>query len=309
MKHNLTIEDFKRISHARLTIRRGAWAACVSAQTDFEKEYDEMKNFDGREIMSRAWSIYRAAAADCADGVRPVFGICLAMAWEQARAEQNEPRNVIKAWARRSSAEQVDMLQAAVKKAAGAEVGAARVAAFWAAHELDEVTNDAWLKLAERLDEGYLERQNEKRAEAGKAALSLVTLVYRAAKDTIRGYLPDMERSAARADNVTEQDGETLDLFDVIEDARNGDGRELVNRPTEAAALVSVSLAEFSKKRDEIDRMIIEGIRDGYKQNEIAQACGVSAVAIHKRLQKIRAALVVSGVVPAYWMEQAAAQG
>ena len=268
-----------------------------------------MKNFDGRQIMRQAWSIYRTAAEGCGAGVRPVFGICLAMAWEQARAEQNEPRNVIASWARRSSAEQINMLQASIKKAAGAEIGAARVASFWAAHELDEIVNDAWLKLAERLDETYLERQNEKRAEAGKAALSLVTLVYRAAKDTIRGYLPDMERSAARADNVTEQDGETLDLFDVIEDARNGDGRELVNRPTEAAALAKVSLADFSSRRDEIDRMIIEGIRDGYKQNEIAQACGVSAVAIHKRLQKIRAALVVSGVVPAYWMEQAAAQG
>ena len=306
MKHTLTVEDFKRVAYARRAIYRGARAALASAQTDFEKEYNEMKNFNGREIMAQAWSIYREAAQGCAAGIRPIFGICLAMAWEQARAEQNKPRNVIAAWARRSSAEQINMLQAAVKKAAGAEIGAARLSAFWSAHELDEIVNDSWLKLAERLDEGYLEKQNEKRAQAGKDALSLVTLVYRAAKDTIRGYLPDMERSAARADNVTEQDGETLDLFDVIEDKRDGDGRELVNRPTEAAALVKVSLADFSNKRDEIDRLIIEGIRDGYKQNEIAQAVGVSPVAINKRLQKIRAALVAAGVVPAYWMATAA---
>lgn len=267
-----------------------------------------MKNFNGKQIMSRAWNIYRATLAAQPDGLKPLFGLCLALAWEQAKTEQNEPRNVLESWARRSTAEQIDMLQAAVKKAAGAEIGAARLAAFWSAHELDEVVNDAWLKLAERLDVDYLEAQNERREAAGKGKLSLVTLVYRAGKDAVRAYIPDMERQAARADNVTEQDGETLDLFDAIEDARNGDGRELVNRPTEAAALSAVSLDDFKSKRDEIDRMIIEGIRDGYKQNEIAAACGISAPAINKRLDKLRAALVVAGVVPAYWMEARAAQ-
>ena len=51
--------------------------------------------------------------------------------------------------------------------------------------------------------------------------------------------------------------------------------------------------------RDEKDRMIIEGIRDGYLSKEIAAMIGISEPAVCKRLKKIRADLVASGLVAA----------
>ena len=40
-----------------------------------------MKYFDGKEIMETAWEIYRET--DQHDGIFPVFGMCLEMAWEE----------------------------------------------------------------------------------------------------------------------------------------------------------------------------------------------------------------------------------
>lgn len=48
---------------------------------------------------------------------------------------------------------------------------------------------------------------------------------------------------------------------------------------------------------DDIDRIIIEGRRDGYSEREIADIIGtISAVAVHKRIVKIREKLSAAGL-------------
>ena len=150
-----------------------------------------MKKYNVKSIMSRAWAIYHET--DKGDGLRPVFSICLAMAWEDAK---NTPENILHQWAAMDTKAQINMLTANIKKAAKNEIGYSTedhyaefnetVAWFLNHHGIDGLVNEAWVKLAERLDADYLDKLNAKRAASGKVNISLVALVYRSAKDAIR---------------------------------------------------------------------------------------------------------------------------
>ena len=52
-----------------------------------------MKKYNVKSIMSRAWAIYHET--DKGDGLRPVFSLCLAMAWEDANAMLAKTNNII----------------------------------------------------------------------------------------------------------------------------------------------------------------------------------------------------------------------
>ena len=131
------------------------------------------------DVMSKAWEIYHANKQP--DGLRPVFSICLEMAWEHVKNA-----NVLNQWQAMSEKEQINMLTACVKRAAKNEIGYSTedhylqynetVAWMLSYHGLDGLVNEAWLKLADRLDAGYLDALNAKRAAAGKMNISLKSL-------------------------------------------------------------------------------------------------------------------------------------
>ena len=77
-----------------------------------------MKKYNVKSIMSRAWAIYHET--DKGDGLRPVFALCLAMAWEDAK---NTPENILHQWAAMDTKAQINMLTANIKKAAKNEIG------------------------------------------------------------------------------------------------------------------------------------------------------------------------------------------
>ena len=116
-----------------------------------------MKKYNVKSIMSRAWAIYHET--DKGDGLRPVFALCLAMAWEDAK---NTPENILHQWAAMDTKAQINMLTANIKKAAKNEIGYSTedhyaefnetVAWFLNHHGIDGLVNEAWVKLAERLD-------------------------------------------------------------------------------------------------------------------------------------------------------------
>ena len=128
------------------------------------------------DVMSKAWEIYHANKQP--DGLRPVFSICLEMAWEHVKNA-----NVLNQWQAMSEKEQINMLTACVKRAAKNEIGYSTedhylqynetVAWMLSYHGLDGLVNEAWLKLADRLDADYLDALNAKRAAAGKMNISL----------------------------------------------------------------------------------------------------------------------------------------
>lgn len=187
--------------------------------------------------------------------------------------------SIIKEWNAITTKQQLDYLKACTVKAAQKEIDG-DLQSFITFHDLDGLANDAWLKLMDRMTDSYLERLNARRAAEGKPEITLNSIVYRAALDAVR--------TAHRGDKKHEHDALTV---------CDEDGNEF-DRPmhrhadeTEAIALGPLILAEFAGSRDEIDRMIIEAVRDGYTGRETARAAEISAPAITKRLQKLRAAL------------------
>lgn len=250
--------------------------------------------YNTKEIMCKAWEIYRAT--DQGDGIRPIFSLCLKMAWENAK---NAPERVMESWRAMTEMQQYNMLKANVRRAAKDEIKYSTedhynefnedVAWLMQSHDLDGFVNDAWLKLAEALDEDHLEELNERRAEAGKMNISLVSLVYRAAAYAIRSvYRAEIKHVRARVQVVKDKNGDEVEYIDTMASSRRDN--------TEAAAMAAVGLEQFLNSRDEIDRIIIEAKRDGYTQKEIAAMVGISDVAIHKRMKKIRAAGVEAGL-------------
>lgn len=256
-----------------------------------------MKKYNVKSIMSRAWAIYHET--DKGDGLRPVFSLCLAMAWEDAK---NTPENILHQWAAMDTKAQINMLTANIKKAAKNEIGYSTedhyaefnetVAWFLNHHGIDGLVNEAWVKLAERLDTDYLDKLNAKRAASGKVNISLVALVYRSAKDAIRAvYRDDIKHGRARVHEITDKNGESRDYLDTM--ASTGKDE------TASTATLRVALEQFVNSRDEIDRMIIECKRDNYTEREIAEVVGINRAAVHKRIDKMREALRNIGLTPA----------
>ena len=90
---------------------------------------------------------------------------------------------------------------------------------------------------------------------------------------------------------VTDKNGEEYSYIDTVATSRKDD--------TETAAVIGTALNAFINGRDEIDRLIIEGIRDGYTEREIGEIVGMSGPAVHKRIDKIRDGLRRAGLAPA----------
>ena len=256
-----------------------------------------MNKYNLKAVMVKAWEIYHAA--DEGDGIRPVFSLCLSMAWAHVK---NQPANVIEQWANMSADQQYNMLKANVKRAAKDEIRYSvedryneyneSVAWVINSHGLDGFVNDAWLKLAEMLDADYLEQLNERRAASGKLNISLVSLVYRACLYSINAvYRAEVKHVRARVHTVIDKNGDEVEYIDTMATSRKDN--------TEAAAMAEVMLDSFMNSRDEIDRIIIEGKRDGYTSKEIAAMVGISEPAICKRLKKIKAAGVAAGLASA----------
>lgn len=186
---------------------------------------------------------------------------------------------IISQWNALTTEQQLDYLKACVVKATKREIDG-DLQHFISFHDLDGLTNEAWLKIQDRLTDSYLERLNTRRVAEGKPEITFNSIVYRAALDAVR--------TAHRGDKKHEHDALT-----ICDEGGNEFERPVHRRidETEAIALGRLIVEEFSGSRDQIDRLIIEAIRDGYTGRETAQTANISAPAITKRLKKLRAAL------------------
>lgn len=195
-------------------------------------------------------------------------------------------KNIIEQWQEMTEAEQIAMLTACTIKALQIEIPAASLARFNREHERDELVSAAWLKLYDRLQPAYLDELNTSRANDGKDAISLKSLVYRAARDTVRNTYADDHKHDHEALETEDEDENGNRHYNAWQTDKR--------RMTEIKALDRISIEDFIETRDHIDRIIIEGLRDGYTQRECAEASKVSAVAISKRVNKIKIALTVA---------------
>ena len=257
------------------------------------------KTYNVRDIMNRAWDIRKAAAAEigCKVG-EVVMGECLRLAWAEAEGVNAEGNalEIVREWADMADADKVRMMAACVRKAAKNEIGYStedhylqfsEVPAFgcYRPHDFDEFVNETCIRVLSRLaDVDKLTATNERRAAQGKRPLRLVSVVYNAARASIAAvYYADSKHGAAYDWQIEDGEGNAASYLETC----CGDATE----NTETAAIIRADVERVRNGLDEIGKQIREMVAAGKTEREIGKAVGISNVAVHKRIVKIRAAL------------------
>lgn len=257
------------------------------------------KTYNVRDIMNRAWDIRKAAAAEigCKVG-EVVMGECLRLAWAEAEGVNAEDNalEIVREWADMADADKVRMMAACVRKAAKNEIGYStedhylqfsEVPAFgcYRPHDFDEFVNETCIRVLSRLaDVDKLTATNERRAAQGKRPLRLVSVVYNAARASIAAvYYADSKHGAAYDWQIEDGEGNAASYLETC----CGDTTE----NTETAAIIRADVERVRNGLDEIGKQILEMVAAGKTEREIGKAVGISNVAVHKRIVKMRAAL------------------
>lgn len=127
-----------------------------------------------------------------------------------------------------------------------------------------------------------LDADTERRESQGKAGNTLAAIVCRAANNSMANIsYHGGKHSKATRRKITAEDGYEIDVLDTV--ASKGS--------TEDAAITRVILKDFYSGLDSTDQIIFDGMARGMTEREIAPAVGVSYVAVHKRITKLRTAL------------------
>lgn len=189
---------------------------------------------------------------------------------------KNNAATIISEWNRLTAQEQINFITACTIKIIKAKPTGTR-------YEINEVVNEAWLRITDNLTANRLTAINERRAAQGKATTTLAGIVYRAARASIAAIsYSEKKQAAANVRTVKDEDGEESDYINTMAASRDD---------TESAAILRDTLERFAASRDEIDQQIIAGTMEGMTEREIAAIVSISAPAVHKRIVKIRAGL------------------
>lgn len=127
-----------------------------------------------------------------------------------------------------------------------------------------------------------LDADTERRESQGKAGNTLAAIVCRAASSSMANIsYHGGKHSKATRRTITAEDGYEIDVLDTV--ASKGS--------TEDAAITRVILKDFYNGLDSTNQIIFEGMVTGLTERTFAPAVGISYVAVHRRITKIRAAL------------------
>ena len=262
------------------------------------------KSYNVAVIMSRAWSIRRNAAAEIGCNVSDVvMSECLRIAWAEAEAV-NAPANAAAVAAEWSGlgAGQLDMVRRCIHKAAKNIIGYStedhylqfsEIPAFYSYgdHDLDEFVNEVYIRVLEKIGPAaqadgleQLTATNERRAAQGKRPLTLVSLVYNAARASISAvYYADSKHSAAYDFEISDGEGNSASyVATCVEDKRAN---------VERAAVIRLRIGQLRDGLDDIGQQVLEMVMQGKTEREIGKAVGISGVAVHKRIVKMRGEL------------------
>ena len=188
----------------------------------------------------------------------------------------NNAAAIISEWNGMNAREQIRFITACIFKIIKAQPAGTL-------YEINEIVNEAWLRITDNMTADKLNAINERRAAQGKATTTLAGIVFRAARASIAAIsYSDKKHAAARVRTVKSEGGEEADYIDTMTAIKND---------TEAAAILSVDLQRFITSRDSTDQQIIYGLMEKRTERELAAVAGISAPAVHKRIVKMRAAL------------------
>ncbi len=247
-------------------------------------------------IMRLAWEIRKSEAEKAGCKVLEIsMSQCLRRAWTEAKDPADA---VVKEWKRLSAEKQVEWLKKCIVRAAKDVIGYSTEChyhqfnerAAWGlhGHDFDEFVSQAWIALQDAFNR--LPAVNERRAAKGLPPRSLVSLVYNAAKAAImKIWESDKKHGQAIQDPEIVNDNGNIESWTETRVAAAGYN-------TEASAIIRADLQRFTASRDETDRKIIYALAEGYTERQIGKSVGISGVAVHKRIVKIRAALLDASV-------------
>lgn len=246
------------------------------------------KTYNMSETMTRAWAIRKAAAADMGCKVSEVLmGECLKIAWAEAEGANAETNAAAIAgeWANMADADKVRMMTACIRKAAKNEISEVPAFGCFRTHDFDEFVSETCIRVLDKLaDLDKLAATNERRAAQGKRPMRLVSVVYNAARASIAAvYYADSKHGAAYDWEINDGEGNAASFLETC------CGDATVN--TETSAIIRADLDAFRDGLDEIGRQILEMVAAHKTEREIGKAVGISNVAVHKRIVKMRAAL------------------
>ena len=173
---------------------------------------------------------------------------------------------IITAWNALTPEQQINFCKACVCKA----IKSGRT--LKAGYDMEDATQEAFAKVLERLaNVGKLEADCKRREDSGKPD-TLAAVVCRAANVTMENIAYHHHKDSKATSQTTTTDGETLDL-------------------TEQAAIIRAELKRFVSGLGDTNKIIFAGMVDGLTERELAPTVGISNVAVHNRMVKIRAAL------------------
>lgn len=257
------------------------------------------KSYNLSGIMSRAWSIRKNAAEEIGCKVSEViFSECLKMAWAEAEGQHasTNAAAIVNEWQAMSETEQRDMVKRNIRKAAKNEIGYStedhylqfsEVPAFglFRDHDFDEFISESYLRILPKLaDIDGLAALNERRASQHKRPIRLVSVVYNAARASIAAICyGDSKHSAAYDFEISDEDGNAASYLETMCGDKHQD--------TERAAIIRAALKSYSDSCDDIGRQVLQMVIEGKTEREIGKAVGMSGVAVHKRIVKMREAL------------------
>lgn len=185
-------------------------------------------------------------------------------------------KEIINEWNGLTTQEQINFITACTFKIIKAQPTGTR-------YEINEVVNEAWLRITDNMTLDRLTAINERRTAQGKAPTTLVGIVYNAARASIAAIsYSEKKHAAASVRTVKSEDGKEADYIGTMTASKDN---------TEAAAILRTDLQRFIASRDNTDQQIIYGLMKKQTERELAAVVGISAPAVYKRIAKIRVAL------------------
>lgn len=147
---------------------------------------------------------------------------------------------------------------------------------------LEDAMQNTFAAVLERLaDLESLEATCKKMESMGRTE-TLASLIMRCAKAALQQQINQAKRDSVIVDSTTTTaDGQQFDFLDTV----------AAKDSTENAAIIQAELKRFVDSLDNTNKVIFGGMIKGETEREIAPTVGISNVAVHKRMVKIRTAL------------------
>ena len=195
---------------------------------------------------------------------------------------------IITVWNAMDDQQKIDTVTRCIKSAAVKQIGKGKaLSAFYQRHELDELLSDTWIELSKRMTDTYLTALNADRAERGTEPITMISVIFCTALNAVKAAQREDCRDAQnRLEPCTDENGNEYNAVDYLTAGRRHN--------TEDEAITRLLYAEIVNGLDSTDRIIVEALVIGYRQNEAATMANISAPAVNKRVRRLRDAVAAA---------------